>query len=109
MSTSKNIKSILDEYKSSVIFFSLNACIYCDKLENDLKAMQIPYCKYNLSDQSDLREQLTSITSRRMYPQLFIGGEFIGGYNEFVNLVSMNYEKLKAILEPLGINPEIDF
>lgn len=93
-----------------VVFFSKDQCRYCDLLEEDLSSLHIPFKKIKIEDK--FKEELIEFTSLKTVPQLFIGGQFIGGYSEFTKLLlNPDFEKseLVKILKPLGIHPVLDF
>lgn len=100
-----NLNTIIS--KDSVVVFSKDECHYCDKLVADLTAMCIPFQKYNLNDLTDIKDELVIMTGCKTVPQLFIGGAFIGGYQDFAKLCSVG--KLEKLLQPIGITPIIDF
>ena len=101
-----NIQSIISNNTNKVFFFSKPNCIYCDKLQQQLEYLSIPYEKVLLED-STLIQDLVIITGHRTFPQLFFGTEFIGGFSEFEKLCYTN--KIEEKLMPLGIKPELDF
>jgi glutaredoxin 3 len=75
----EDIKAIIRS--SVVVFFSKPNCPYCIKLEADLASMQVAYLKVVLENR--LRDALIELTSQKTVPQLFIGGVFVGGYDNF--------------------------
>lgn len=91
---------------SPVVVFSKPECHYCDKLAADLRAMDIPFHKIDLNEYN-LKEPLIQYTGNKLVPQLFIGGKYIGGYEEFAKLCAVN--KIEALLQPFNIVPVIDF
>ena len=95
-----------------VVFFSKTDCKYCDMLERDLRAMDVPYKKVMLNE-TDLRDDLIESTGVKTVPQLFIAGKFIGGYSEFTKLcttspVFSNFAFYK-LMSSHGIVPSDDF
>ena len=92
--------------KHPVCFFSKDDCRYCELLENDLKALHIPYEKVKVT--TKFRDNLVNHTKCKTVPQLFINGSFIGGYTEFSKLAAVQ-EHLEKVLKPVGITPIYDF
>lgn len=88
-----------------VVFFSKQDCSYCDKMEVDLKCMLIPYKKVYVDD--TFKHDLLDHTKVKYLPQLFIGGNYIGGYSEFATMCANG--KLETLLKTYDINVEIDF
>lgn len=89
-----------------VVFFSKTDCPFCDKLADDLEAMVVPFKKVMLNE-IDLKDDLVSLTACNTVPQLFIGGQFVGGYKEFSSLCGLG--KIAALLKPFHIDPVLDF
>ena len=101
-----SVAKVCEELSSKVFFFSKDGCVLCDKLESQLRYMNIPHQKVKLSNAEEIAE-LVSITSYKMFPQLFFGTHFVGGFSDFEKLCYTN--QLAKKLEPLGINPDLDF
>ncbi|MFT7560878.1 MAG: glutaredoxin 3 [Flavobacteriales bacterium] len=66
-------------------------CGYCTHAKRLLTNKQLPFVEYNVYQQPEKIEQLharttarTSRTVARTYPQIFIGGKSIGGFNELL-------------------------
>lgn len=91
--------------KHPVMFFSRDGCHYCEKLARELGAQHIPFTVFKVTrdEQGDeLKRQLVELTNVKTFPQLFIGGRFIGGYTDFIRL-SLNGE-IKEALNTIGID-----
>lgn len=92
--------------EDKVVFFSKADCDFCEKLESDLKALDISYTKVLVTDV--VKPLLIAHTSCLSVPQLFIGKKFIGGYREFSVLCATN--RLEAELHAIGHKPpQYDF
>lgn len=102
-----DIDSIVQQNNDKVYFFSRPGCIYCDKLSNELQICNIPYEIITIEkENTESTTQLVERTSHKTFPQLFIGQEFIGGYDAFIKLIISR--KLVDKLEPLGIHIDLD-
>ena len=91
-----------------VVFFSKVGCPYCDKLEQDLINMEIPFEK--IIPLTEEIPELKVMTKMTTFPMVYIGKECIGGYSDFSNLIATNNLQNK-IQENTGvaINIPLDF
>ena len=69
---------------ASVTVYSTDACPYCIQAKRLLDKRGIPYEEVNLARDPDGRTELVGRTGMMTFPQVLIGGELIGGYNETV-------------------------
>lgn len=75
-----------------VTLFSLSWCSYCRAARQLLEQLGIPYRVFELDRgefleprlQDEVRTRLQQLTRSRTLPQLFIGGESLGGYTDTV-------------------------
>lgn len=73
-----------------VVLFSLSWCSFCRSAKQLLEHLQISHAVYELdrgeflepSLQHAVRSRLEALTQSNTLPQLFIGGEGIGGYTD---------------------------
>ncbi|MDO9319870.1 MAG: glutaredoxin [Gammaproteobacteria bacterium] len=87
-----------------VTLFSLSWCSYCRGARQLLEQLGIPYQVFELDRgefleprlQSEVRTRLQQLTSSGTLPQLFIGGESLGGYTDTV--AARSNGKLAAVL-----------
>lgn len=69
------------------IIWSKENCYYCHMAKEILDDKNIPYEERNLSDGSWTKEQLLiEVPDAKTVPQIFIDGNYIGGYDELSNL-----------------------
>ena len=102
-----DISTIIEEQKQAVVFFSRRSCVYCEHLVNDLESYKIPFKKILIEKEDvDSTNALVEKTGYKTFPQIFIGGEFIGGYDAFVKHVCTR--KLTTLLENVGIVVDLD-
>jgi glutaredoxin 3 len=57
-------------------------CGYCTAAERLLDAKGIPYEQIDCTGDNKTRKWLLEVTGRSTVPQIFIGGEPIGGYDD---------------------------
>ena len=74
----------------NITIHSLDDCYYCEKAKDLLDGINKPYnvVKYNKNDE-DYKQKvdaLIEITNYSRFPQIFVNGDFIGGYRELDNL-----------------------
>ncbi len=70
-----------------VIVYSTEYCPYCRQAEALLKRKGIPFENIDVTNDQSMREKLVEMSGGRMtVPQIFIGGESIGGYSDLALL-----------------------
>jgi len=69
-----------------VDIYTTRVCGYCVAAKRLLAARQIPYEEIDVSRDDAKRAWLVEATGLRTVPQIFIGGESIGGYDELAAL-----------------------
>ena len=67
---------------SDVTIYTTAACAYCVAATRLLAARGIPYREQDVTGDDDKRAWLVQTTGRRTVPQIFIGEQAIGGYDE---------------------------
>ncbi len=65
-----------------VVVYSTLICPYCIRAKMLLKERDIPYTEIDVTSDPDKRAWLVEKTGRRTVPQIFIGEEAIGGFDE---------------------------
>jgi glutaredoxin len=99
-----------------VTLFSLSWCSYCRAARQLLEQLGIPYQAFELDRgefveprlQDEVRTRLQQLTNSGTLPQLFIGGESLGGYTDTATARSNG--KLAQVLARHAIewnNPEL--
>lgn len=68
--------------------YSTNFCPYCVRAKNLLEDLGLEYTEINLEGKADELKALKERTGQRTVPQIFIDGEFIGGFSELSQLNS---------------------
>jgi glutaredoxin 3 len=71
---------------TDVKIYTTRMCGYCFAAKRLLNKRGIPYEEIDVSGNADQRAWLVEATGQRTVPQIFIGGESIGGYDELAAL-----------------------
>ena len=74
--------TINGENLKSVKVYSTKFCPYCRSAERLLDRLEIEYEKVDLTGNYQARKELVARTKMRTVPQIFIGEELIGGFDE---------------------------
>ena len=65
-----------------VIMYTTRICGYCSAAKRLLSQYDIDFKELDVSDDPQTRDWLIRATGQRTVPQIFIGGESIGGFRE---------------------------
>lgn len=80
-----------------VIVYTTPICPYCVRAKQLLKQKGVPFSEIDLSRESaEARQELMVRTRHRTVPQIFIGEQFIGGFDDLYALERQG--KLDALL-----------
>ena len=72
---------------AQVTVYSTNMCPYCVRAKQLLERKGIEYKEVNLSTEApEVRVELMQRTNHRTVPQIFIGEQFIGGFDQLYAL-----------------------
>eukprot|EP00239_Pterosperma_sp_CCMP1384_P006391 CAMPEP_0197856262 /NCGR_PEP_ID=MMETSP1438-20131217/28240_1 /TAXON_ID=1461541 /ORGANISM="Pterosperma sp., Strain CCMP1384" /LENGTH=548 /DNA_ID=CAMNT_0043471667 /DNA_START=559 /DNA_END=2205 /DNA_ORIENTATION=+ len=66
------------------VLFTTSACPYCLKAKEALQNKSIDYEEIDVTQDLSLLEKLRESTGMSTVPQIFIGGQFIGGYDDLI-------------------------
>jgi glutaredoxin 3 len=70
-----------------VIIYTTNYCPYCRQAEQFLSTKGVAFKNVDVTNDDAMREQLVELSGgRRTVPQIFIGGQPIGGYSDMMTL-----------------------
>ncbi len=69
-----------------VVVYSADYCPYCDKAKDLLKAKGAQYKEINVTHDDDAKQEIMQKTGLKTVPQVFIGEEFIGGFDKLRDL-----------------------
>tara|TARA_R110001592_G_scaffold98330_7_gene280982 strand:- start:2994 stop:3383 length:390 start_codon:yes stop_codon:yes gene_type:complete len=111
--TPRNGRDLVDNFisapQAAVVLFSLSWCSFCRAAKQLLGQIGVEYRVIELDQgefldpnlQREVRGRLQEITHSNTLPQLFIGGEGLGGYTE--TAVALRSGKLAQILSKHGV------
>lgn len=71
-------------------------CGFCERAKALLTKFQVDFEAIDLTADIDAQRELSARTGHMTMPQIFIGDEFIGGYDEL--LAAIKDERLRAAL-----------
>ena len=71
---------------SHVVIYSSPLCGYCDAAVRLLKMKEAVFLEINVLQNPQSREEMVKLSGRKTVPQIFIGGQPIGGYTELNEL-----------------------
>ena len=71
---------------SRVVVYSSRPCSFCERAKSLLRARGITFDDVDLAGDAEARAALQARTGWMTVPQIFIDGEFIGGYEQLAAL-----------------------
>lgn len=71
---------------ADVTIYTTRTCPYCHRAKALLRARGIPFTEIDVTDDEARRAWLVTSTGRQTVPQIFIGGEAIGGSDDLHEL-----------------------
>jgi glutaredoxin 3 len=72
---------------AEVTIYSTSVCPYCIRAKQLLERKGVAYKEVNLSNEApEVRVELMQRTNHRTVPQIFIGEQFIGGFDQLYAL-----------------------
>ena len=74
--------SLPDPSASHVIVFSSPFCGYCAAAKRLLMDKGVDFIEINILSSPGRRQEMIDLSGRRSVPQVFVGGQHIGGYTE---------------------------
>ena len=74
--------SLPDPSASHVIVFSSPFCGYCAAAKRLLMNKNADFIEINILNSPERRKEMIELSGRRSVPQIFVGGQHIGGYTE---------------------------
>ena len=67
--------------------YTTNFCPFCTQAKRLLQTLSLPFTEISLEGKDELRHKLSSDNEGwRTVPMIFLGEEFIGGFNELADL-----------------------
>lgn len=80
-----------------VVIYTANTCPYCLMAKRLLDHKGARYREINVDRDPALREEMVRLTQRRTVPQIFIGTQHIGGFDDLYALEQQ--QQLDALLQ----------
>ncbi len=71
---------------SHVVIYSSPLCAYCEAAVRLLKMKETAFLEINVVQNPLSRVEMVKLSGRKTVPQIFIGGQPIGGYTELNEL-----------------------
>ena len=71
---------------TGVTLYSTRFCPYCIRARNLLDDKSITYTDIAVDDQPQLRREMMQRSGRRTVPQIWIGQQHVGGFDDLVRL-----------------------
>ena len=71
---------------NKVVMYCTNTCQYCHKAEKLLLKKGASITKINIEGNKPKIKEMLKRSRRNTVPQIFIGGEYIGGFDELAKL-----------------------
>jgi len=69
-----------------VEIYTTPSCPYCVRAKRLLQERGIAYEEFDVADDVELREHVMGRSGRRTVPQIFIGANHVGGYDDLAAL-----------------------
>ena len=70
----------------AVVIYTTPWCQFCISAVRLLESKNVPYENIDVSSAPGLREEMEALSGRTSVPQIWIGGEHIGGCDELYGL-----------------------
>lgn len=106
MSRSELVTKIRGEIQSNpVIVYSKSSCSFCVQAKRSLDGMGVRYLAVELdriSEGGAIQNALAELTHQRTVPNIFIGGEHVGGYSELQT--GIRNGKVPQLIQKHGID-----
>ena len=87
---------------TNIIIYTTEHCPYCVKAKDLLNKKQVKFKEIDISDDQARQEMVTKSGGKKTVPQIFIGNQNIGGYDDLYKLEKQN--KLDDLLQTNKIN-----
>ena len=67
---------------ADVIIYTRQMCSYCSAAKSLLAQKNVPFTEHDASFDQALRAEMMQKSGRSTFPQIFIGGKHIGGFDD---------------------------
>ncbi len=82
---------------NKVVIYTSKFCPYCERAKSLLKHHGIEYKEISVENQDVKDEMIVLAKGKKTVPQIFIGREHIGGYDELYKLQESNSLEAKLL------------
>jgi glutaredoxin 3 len=76
----------MQENENKVTIYTTVSCPYCVQAKRLFDRKGVPYEEIDVTYDATLRERMIEMSGRRTVPQIFIGAQSIGGFEELYDL-----------------------
>lgn len=94
--------------ENKVMVYSKTYCPYCTEVKGLFEKMGVSAKVVELDELADggaVQDALGTVTGRRTVPQVFVGGQHVGGCDD--TIAAMSSGKLKELLESAGVQAKL--
>jgi glutaredoxin 3 len=67
---------------SKITVYTTEPCAFCARVKGLLRTRELEFAEINLSKDPEGRAELARKTGMMTFPQVLVGGQLIGGFNE---------------------------
>ena len=71
---------------NDVTIYTKDYCGYCAQAKTLLQAKSVAFTEIDVTHDPDLEAEMMERSGRRTVPQIFVGGEHVGGFDDLVAL-----------------------
>ena len=86
--------------QKKVKIYTTTYCGYCDSAKRFFEQKNIAYEAIDITSNDDLRQKLSIKHNWRTVPMIFIGDEFVGGFQDLIKLESKGDLESKLDISP---------
>ena len=110
-----NIEEVINQQinDSSILLYMKGTppapeCGFSQKVVQVLNACGEPYSFVNILEEPEIRKTLPSISHWPTFPQLFIGGELIGG-SDIVTELHTNGDQIRLLINKMNVDESLEY
>ncbi len=71
---------------AAVTMYSTRFCPYCIRARMLLESKQVKYTDISVDGDPELRREMMQRSGRRTVPQIWVGGQHVGGFDDLARL-----------------------
>jgi alkyl hydroperoxide reductase subunit F len=85
------MNKLISNSKSKIFIFTKSNCAYCKETKKELQSRNLHFESYDVTDNHlDCISCLKNQLNYKTFPMIFVNNNFIGGYDNLVNLLLNN-------------------